>query len=73
MTEQQNDDTPQRHHLHALHPDTLLTKHEVAQVCGFSVSTLDRLPDAPSRIQLSKRRIAWRLGDVLRWLSTRKE
>jgi predicted DNA-binding transcriptional regulator AlpA len=65
-------DALQRHELCALHPETLLTKRETARVCGFSISTLDRLSDAPPKLQLSARRVSWRLGDVLAWLASRK-
>ena len=71
--EQRSRDTLLRHELCALHPQTLLTKRETARVCGFSISTLDRLADAPVKLQLSVRRVGWRLEDVLAWLASRKE
>src|SRR4051794_21690234 len=60
------------HELCPLHPETLLTKRETARVCGFSISALDRLPDAWPKLHLSPRRVGWRLRDVLAWLASQK-
>ena len=52
----------------------LVNKRETAELCGFSISTLDRLVarnEFPQPIQLSPRRVAWRRVEVLAWLAKR--
>ena len=52
----------------------LVNKRQAAELCGFSISTLDRLvarKEFPQPIQLSPRRVAWRRAEVLAWLAKR--
>jgi hypothetical protein len=51
-----------------------LTVKEWAQLCGFSLMTGKRLlagGEGPPIVQLSKRRIAIRVGDCRRWQESR--
>jgi predicted DNA-binding transcriptional regulator AlpA len=52
--------------------DALLNETQVAASLGFSTDTLRRLEDPPKRIQLSKRRFGWRLGEIRRWLKAKE-
>jgi predicted DNA-binding transcriptional regulator AlpA len=52
--------------------DALLNETQVAAFLGFSTDTLRRLEDPPKRIQLSKRRFGWRLGEIRRWLKAKE-
>jgi predicted DNA-binding transcriptional regulator AlpA len=52
----------------------LLSKSETAKICKFSIATLERRiadGDGPRKIQLSPRRVAFRLADVLAWIERR--
>lgn len=57
------------------HPDDLLTCEEVARLHPVSTVTRRRLVRAgsfPQPFRISARRIAWRRGDVLAWLESRR-
>ena len=54
--------------------DTLLTEHDVSRWLRISLAVLQRLRSSgagPRFIQLSRRRIGYRKGDVEAWLSAR--
>jgi predicted DNA-binding transcriptional regulator AlpA len=52
-------------------PDSaILSKREVSVLLGIGIGTLDNMAnrgDGPPRIQISKRRVGYRLGNVRRW------
>lgn len=59
-----------------MEPDDILTKQEVAKLCGFSVSTLERLlsrGEFPLPSQLSPRRVGWLRSVVMTWRSQRPQ
>ena len=54
--------------------DPALRKKEVAALIGVSVATLDRMvgrAEFPVPLELSRRRIGWRLCVVQAWLASR--
>lgn len=56
--------------------DDIVAKRETAKLCGFSVSTLERLlarNEFPSPILLSPRRVGWPRSVVLEWRSKRPQ
>ena len=53
----------------------LVTKRDVARMAGIGLSTLDRIRDrgeGPPEIQLSPRRVGFRLAIVEAWLAARQ-
>lgn len=56
--------------------DLVISEQEVARIISVSISTLRRLKtrgEGPPRIQVSRRRIGYRLNDVDRWLGQKTE
>lgn len=63
----------------ALPPDIarrrIMKAQDAAAFCGVSVNTLRNMREAgtiPAPIQLSERRIGWRIGDLLDWQDCRE-
>ncbi len=54
--------------------NAVLSKKQAAQLINISPDTLDRLHqrgDGPPRLQISDRRVGYRLRDLNLWLKTR--
>lgn len=57
-----------------LREHTLLKRNEVLDLVPYSVPHIYRLEakgQFPARIKVGERRVAWRLSDILQWLSNR--
>jgi predicted DNA-binding transcriptional regulator AlpA len=49
--------------------ETVLNELQAAALCNFSPDTLRRLgADGPRRVQLSRRRHGFQMGEIRRWL-----
>jgi hypothetical protein len=57
----------------SLNPLRVYGKREACQLLGIAMSTFDRLPDPPPRIQISERRYGYRAGDLMQWLDARAQ
>lgn len=57
----------------ALH--RVLRTRDAAEFCGLSVSHFRRLHsrgEIPRAVRLSERRLGWRIGDLVAWISSRE-
>lgn len=55
-------------------PDRIILEQECAELTQISRATrwrLEKIGNFPKRIQISTRRIGWRLSDISIWLETR--
>lgn len=57
--------------LHGLERFRLLSPRQTAALLGLSEATLERLPDGPTRVLLSPRRVGYPLQGVLSWIAQR--